>query len=104
MRAALFLSTALLLGACTAAAPAYAQSARMTCHDAAEITKQLSQQYDEAPVAFGFQPNGNLLQVYASSRNDTWTIVTTTPAGVSCIVAVGTRWEMLPTIPSGPIA
>ena len=54
------------------------------------------QQYEEAPVAFGLQSNGNLLQVYASTEKDTWTVVSTTPNGMSCIVAAGKKWESLP--------
>ena len=68
----------------------------MPCHNATEVAKQLSSKYDEAPVAFGLQSNGNLLQVYFSEEKGTWTVVSTTPAGMSCIVAAGKRWESLP--------
>ena len=81
-----------------------ATNARMPCHNATEIAKQLSNKYDEAPVAFGLQSNGNLLQVYASEEKGTWTVVSTTPAGMSCIVAAGKRWESLPVVKSDPMA
>ena len=77
---------------------------RMPCHNATEIAKQLSNKYDEAPVAFGLQSNGNLLQVYSSEEKGTWTVVSTTPAGMSCIVAAGKCWESLPIIKSDPMA
>ena len=77
---------------------------RMPCHNATEIAKQLSSRYSEAPVAFGLQSNGNLLQVYSSEEKGTWTVVSTTPAGVSCIVAAGKRWESLPAVKSDPMA
>ena len=77
---------------------------RMPCHNATEIAKQLSSKYDEAPVAFGLQSNGNLLQVYASEEKGTWTVVSTTPTGVSCIVAAGKRWESLPAVKNDPMA
>src|SRR5262245_34166145 len=90
------------------AAPLGAQMApstpRMPCHNATEIAKQLSSKYDEAPVAFGLQSNGNLLQVYSSEAKDTWTVVSTTPAGMSCIVAAGKRWESLPVVNNDPAA
>lgn len=79
-------------------------NSRMPCHNATEIAKQLSNKYEEAPVAFGLQSNGNLLQVYASEQKGTWTVVSTTPAGMSCIVAAGKRWESLPAIKSDPMA
>ena len=77
---------------------------RMPCHNATEIAKQLSSKYEEAPVAFGMQSNGNLLQVYSSEEKDTWTVVSTTPAGLSCIVAAGKRWESLPFHKNDPMA
>lgn len=79
-------------------------SPRMPCHKATEIAKQLSKKYDEAPVAFGLQSNGNLLQVYFSQQKDTWTVVSTTPSGMSCILAAGKRWENLPAIKTDPMA
>jgi len=99
-----------LVIACTAfAGTAGAQQApqrgmRMPCHNATEIAKQLSSKYDEAPVAFGLQSNGNLLQVYSSEEKDTWTVVSTTPGGMSCIVAAGKRWESLPFLNNDPMA
>lgn len=89
-------------------APALAEGnqpqVRMPCHDAMEIHKQLSKKYSEAPVAFGLQTNGNLLQIYASKESGTWTVVSTTPAGLSCIVAAGKSWENLPEAEDGPVA
>jgi hypothetical protein len=77
---------------------------RMPCHNATEIAKQLSSKYEEAPVAFGLQSNGNLLQVYASENKNTWTVVSTTPNGLSCIVAAGKSWESLPFLKTDPMA
>jgi hypothetical protein len=77
---------------------------RMPCHNATEIAKQLSNKYAEAPVAFGLQSNGNLLQVYASEEKGTWTVVSTSPTGMSCIVAAGKRWESLPYSKADPMA
>jgi hypothetical protein len=94
------------VAATTTSTPSFAQEVqlaqqapwgqRMPCHDATEIAKQLNAKYQEAPVAFGLQTNGNLLQVYASKEKGTWTVVSTTPAGMSCIVAAGKGWESLP--------
>jgi len=87
-----------------AASQSQNQGVRMPCHNAVEIAKQLSSKYDEAPVAFGVQSNGNLLQVYASEDKGTWTVVSTTPAGVSCIVAAGKSWENIPFEKDDPMA
>jgi hypothetical protein len=108
MRRSGLLLSAMVFACGAFASPLGAQMApanpRMPCHDATEIAKQLSNKYDEAPVAFGLQSNGNLLQVYASEQKGTWTVVSTTPAGMSCIVAAGKRWESLPAIKSDPMA
>ena len=102
------LVAAMVLACGAFAGPAGAQTApgnpRMPCHNATEIAKQLSNKYDEAPVAFGLQSNGNLLQVYSSEQKGTWTVVSTTPTGVSCIVAAGKRWESLPVVKNDPVA
>jgi hypothetical protein len=104
---------ALFLGTLGVACGAFAGSAqpqtmpsgvRMPCHNANEIAKQLGSKYDEAPVAFGLQSNGNLLQVYASEDKGTWTVVSTTPAGLSCILAAGKSWEALPWFKDDPMA
>lgn len=106
-RVALFTSS-LVIACGVFAAPLVAQAqqggVRMPCHNAAEIAKQLSSRYEEAPVAFGLQSNGNLLQVYASEEKSTWTVVSTTPNGMSCIVAAGKRWESLPHLSTDPMA
>jgi len=105
-RSALFIAS-LALACGIAASSVSAQTAegvRMPCHDAGEIAKQLSAKYKEAPVAMGLQSNGNLLQIYASDKKNTWTVVSTTPTGKSCIVAAGKRWESLPFTKQDPLA
>ena len=73
--------------------------ARMPCYSAPEVAKQLANKYKEAPIAFGLQSNGNLLQVYASEAKGSWTVVSTSPNGMSCIVAAGKQWERKPEGP-----
>lgn len=65
------------------------------------MTTYLADEFAEVPVSHGLQADGKLVQVFASERSGTWSIVATAPGGRSCIVAVGKAWEMLPT---GPIA
>ena len=108
MRLRLFL-TGLVFASGALASPIGAQqmppaAVRMPCHNATEIAKQLSSRYDEAPVAFGLQSNGNLLQVYASAAKGTWTLVSESPNGLTCVVAAGKSWETLPPINTDPQA
>lgn len=80
---------------------AFGQEGRPPCGPAPKIAKGLQDKYGESPVSIGLQGNGNLLQVWASEERGTWTIVTTTPQGQSCIVAAGRLWENLPSKPPG---
>lgn len=103
--------TSLAIAACalgtSAGTSAWAQSGqgmRIPCHDATEIARQLTKKYEEAPIAFGLQSNGNLLQIYTSATQHTWTVVSTTPSGKSCIVAAGKRWEHVPFTKDDPTA
>jgi hypothetical protein len=72
------------------------------CHQPKEIARLLSTDFSERPVAFGLQQDGTLMQVFASKAGETWTVVLTTPRGLSCIVAEGRRWENLPRQQEGP--
>ncbi len=88
-----------------AATPAAAQQsgdlAAARCGEHDFVAGYLQERFDERPVSLGLQADGRILQVFASDRTGTWTIVTTTPRGMSCIVAGGEAWEDLP---HGPIA
>lgn len=73
----------------------------MNCADHNSMMSYLQDKFAEVPVSLGLQADGKLLQVFASEQSGSWSIVATTPGGVSCIVAVGEAWQMLPT---GPLA
>ena len=86
-----FLSTALL--ATVILLPSVVNAQPKLCAPSADVINKLSKQYDEKPVAMGLQSSGNLLQVFVSKKG-TWTVVSETPRGMSCIIAVGTNWEV----------
>jgi hypothetical protein len=98
-----FLVSGLVAGLAATTAPAMAQG-QSACTQSHDITKLLSDDFSELPVAFGVQRDGSLMQIYASKQGNTWTVVLTKPEGVSCIVAEGVRWEALPREPEGPLA
>lgn len=74
------------------------------CSMLPEIMTHLRESYSEQPVAFGVQADGNLLQVFASKESGTWTVVSTHPSGLGCLVASGRSWESLPPVATGPQA
>jgi hypothetical protein len=90
-----------MIGSLALATAAQAQMMpSLPCHLYTEVARQLGASYDEAPVSLGLQSNGNLLQVFASTKSGTWTIVSTTPNGLACILAAGENWEDLSVKPA----
>lgn len=84
-------------------AEAQAGQPQPKCARLDEIMTWLKEEYAEKPVSFGLQSNGFLLQVF-SSEGGTWTLVSTNPQGIGCIVAMGRGWENLPLPSSDPMA
>jgi len=73
-------------------ATAEAQTARPQCADRGSVLAQLAQKYHEAPVNMGLTNAGAVLEILTSDGG-TWTVVVTTPSGVSCMIAAGQHWE-----------
>lgn len=73
--------------------PVTAAHAGAPCNKRTEVIAELSKKYQEAPVAIGLASNGNLLEILTSGDGGTWTIIQTTPKGVSCMVAAGESWQ-----------
>ncbi len=80
---------ALLSGLALVSAPAEAQSVTAP---RAEIVKQLGDAYAEAPVAIGLTGNGSVIELFSTGDGSTWTIVITSPDGLSRVVASGESW------------
>ena len=55
----------------------------------------LANKYKEAPVAVGVTNTGGLVEVYSTGDGNTWTIIVTTPQGMSCLVAAGEGWRTI---------
>ena len=96
----------LTAAASAAAAPAWADpvTAQPACQSRDDIDQLLTQRFSEVPTALGLQSNGDLIQVFVSKDGATWTIVTTRPDGISCIVALGEHWQALDDAVADPMA
>lgn len=66
--------------------------AQLACAARADIVNELSQRFREAPEANGITPDGMLLEVFVSEARS-WTILITSPKGISCIASAGENWE-----------
>jgi hypothetical protein len=64
------------------------------CSSREAIVSSLAKDYREAPVSVGMMANGNLMQIFASPDTRTWTIISTAPDGMSCVMAAGKSWEI----------
>ena len=67
-------------------------------HD--EIAAALLKGYSEKPVAMGLETTGTVVEVF-SSLSRSWTVLITNPAGMSCAMAAGENWELIPEEPAG---
>ncbi len=72
-----------------------AEAAPATCKQRDEVLQHLSGKYSEAPVALGVTNTGGLIEVLSSGEDGTWTIIVTSPSGLSCLMAAGEGWRPL---------
>ncbi len=63
------------------------------CAARVKVLGHLAKKYGEAPVAIGVTNKGGLVEVLTSVGGDTWTLIVTTPQGISCLVAAGEGWR-----------
>ena len=70
-------------------------TAQPQCDDREKVLTLLSDKYKESPVAIGVTNNGGLVEVLSTNEGTTWSIIVTTPKGVSCLVAAGEGWRAL---------
>jgi hypothetical protein len=65
---------------------------RMACGNRSEVVRILRENFDEKPVAHGLANTGMLAEIFSSPRG-TWTIVATSPNGMSCMIGAGDAWK-----------
>jgi len=83
-----------LLAMTTTAQPVAAQNLHCAARD--RMVERLESKYSEVLTAGGLQgstANATLIEVWASQKTGTFTVIMTNPQGVSCIVAAGTDWH-----------
>ena len=66
---------------------------RLQCGPRKEVVDQLAAKFGERPVAIGLSDSGRLVEVLAGQPGGTFTVIVTTPQGVSCIVLAGDAWQ-----------
>ena len=96
------LTAGLLFGMAATAPPAYASN----CALRTDVVDRLQSKYSESLTAGGLQGTNNvqtMVEVWASEKTGTFTVILTNPQGISCVVATGTDFfkREAPIIPDG---
>ncbi len=74
------------------------------CNERDNVLELLSRKYQETPIAAGVTNTGGLVEVLTDHKSGTWTIIVTTPQGMSCLVAAGEGWRNMEQIALDPEA
>lgn len=84
--------TCVVAAALIAAVPSVA--AQTVCGTRDVVLKQLSSDFQEAPVGIGVAANGAVVELLTSTAG-TWTLIVTTPKGPTCLMGTGEGWQAL---------
>ena len=93
------LLSAALIGIFGASAEAATQ-----CGPRADVLAMLAKKFEERPVAIGLSGNGRLLEILARDDGRTWTVVSTSPEGLTCVLDAGEEWHFRQLAAIGPEA
>ena len=88
--------TAAVVALCAGAAPAAPPAAagrEVACAARDEMVATLRERYGEHRVAAGIENAGHVMEVFASPRTGSWTILATDTDGTACVMAVGEHFE-----------
>jgi hypothetical protein len=81
---------ALAMGAAVASTGAQAAS---SCAPRSEIAKALGDSFHEQQGMYALSASGNLVELFVSKAG-TWTLVVSTPRGVSCVLDAGEHMQV----------
>lgn len=93
---------ALMLAACAAPSPVAppvaatppADECGPTAPHAQAVANLGSAPWNERRVARALDADGNVLEFFANPDGESWTILRTSPDGLSCVLTAGEGWEM----------
>ena len=87
------IGTAVSASVATLLLPALAMAAPVFCGARNDVLTKLANDFREQPASVALMSDGQLLEVLKSDSKLTWSILVTSPNGVSCIVAAGESWQ-----------
>ncbi len=78
-----------------AALPAFAPAQAMRCGARETVIRHLEERYGETRRSVGLQEGRGVVELYANAESGSWTILLTTPQGMSCLMAAGESYQRL---------
>ncbi len=99
MRNLITLIVGLTVGLVASTAMAQGQ---LQCNERDSFLAVLDQKYQETIVGMGVTNTGGLVELLTNPKGATWTIIVTTPQGMSCLVAAGEGWRNMEQIALDP--
>jgi len=84
----------LAIPAASAEEPSAGERRTPVCFPHEELEGELKQSYNEKKLGHGVSGDGNLIEIFMSSAGN-FTVIKTSPAGVSCIVDFGEGWRTI---------
>ncbi len=63
------------------------------CNARDKAVKHLAEKYQENPIAVGVTHFGALVEIFSTVDGSTWSMVITSPLGVSCLLSAGEGWR-----------
>ena len=67
----------------------------MQCKQRSDVIDYLERRYKEYPFFSGVINGGGLIEIYSTVNGKTWTIMLTTPDGLSCFIAAGEAFRLI---------
>jgi len=86
------LTTLVLILGMAAIGPLDAQ-AQMACGTRDSVVAKLGDKYGEVRRGGGLAGPTAIFEIWVSEATGTWTILKTTPNGLTCVMAVGDGWQ-----------
>jgi hypothetical protein len=87
-----FLNTIIFILGLAVIAPTVA-TAQVACGSRDAVVAKLGEKYGEVRRGGGLSSPTEVFEIWASEATGSWTILRTTPNGLSCIMAVGNGWQ-----------
>ncbi len=104
IRRPIFVMAAMIVAARWFASTAQAQ---MACGTRDSVVEKMGEKYGETRRGGGLAGPTAIFEIWASEATGSWTILKTTPNGLTCIMAVGDGWvdepPVEPALPGPPI-